>query len=182
MTLDSKHVFVLGLFCYEGNHMFKLFKHRNEIKIEAPCRGKVMSLDHSQDETFRTRTLGEGCFIQPADNKIYAPVDGKVISVFPTKHAFGIETKEGIQLMIHIGIDTVYLNGQYIVSSLNANERIYRGDVIAEFEPQKITQAGYNPDVYLFILERKGYSVSVLKENEMVEEGDCIIRCIREEE
>lgn len=159
--------------------MFKLFS-KTEIKIEAPCKGELKTLEYSSDEIFRTGVLGEGCFIVPKGNEIYAPIDGKIINLFPTNHAIGIETKEGIQILIHIGIDTVYLDGKYIKSDLKVGDRVHRGEVILEFYPDKIQESGYNSDVYLFIVEKKGYRIELLKKNIYVDEEEYIIRCIKE--
>ena len=99
-----------------------------EIEICAPCDGMLFPLESSADAVFAAKTLGEGFFIQPSDTLIYAPLSGTISALFPTKHAIGIQSEEGIEVLLHIGIDTVYAKGLPIESDVRIHERIRRGE------------------------------------------------------
>ena len=87
-------------------------KKRN-LEIHAPVEGKVISLTDVEDKAFASEALGKGIAFMPEEDMIYAPVSGEVVTLFPTQHAIGLKTDYGIEVLIHIGIDTVELNGKY---------------------------------------------------------------------
>lgn len=91
--------------------MFKFFKSK-EIEIVAPMTGKAVAITEVEDPVFGEKMIGDGLAIEPTDGLVLAPCKGKVVQIFPTNHAVGIETKEGFDLLIHLGIDTVELNGE----------------------------------------------------------------------
>lgn len=93
--------------------MFSFFRKTNnkQVQVFNPTKGKVISLKAINDGVFSEKMLGDGFAVVPDSNEIYAPVAGKVMNTFPTKHAICIETKEGVEVLIHIGLDTVDLNG-----------------------------------------------------------------------
>ena len=83
------------------------------MKIYSPIKGKLVSIEAVTDPVFAQKMMGEGVAIIPSDSKVVSPVEGTVVSVFPTKHAFGIETENGVEILIHIGLDTVELKGKH---------------------------------------------------------------------
>ncbi|MEO1768798.1 PTS sugar transporter subunit IIA [Candidatus Enterococcus ferrettii] len=91
--------------------MFKRFK-KNKKEIYCPVNGEVIAIEAVNDPVFASKAMGDGFAVEPLDGAIYAPMTGKVTSVFPTKHAIGLVTDDGLELLIHIGIDTVALNGE----------------------------------------------------------------------
>lgn len=94
--------------------MFKLFKNKKQegISVTAPCSGRVIPISEVNDPIFSKKVLGEGFAVVTENQMIYAPLTGHVTSVFPTKHALGIKSEDGIEYLIHIGIDTVELQGK----------------------------------------------------------------------
>lgn len=90
--------------------MLKIFKPK-DIKIIAPMTGNIMSIQDVPDKVFAQKMIGDGLAIVPTDGLVVSPCQGRVVQIFPTNHAIGIETKEGLDLLIHLGIDTVELNG-----------------------------------------------------------------------
>ncbi|MGG5329370.1 PTS sugar transporter subunit IIA [Enterococcus sp. AZ163] len=91
--------------------MFKRFK-KNKKEIYCPVNGEVIAIGAVSDPVFASKAMGDGFAVEPLDGAIYAPMTGKVTSIFPTKHAIGLVTDDGLELLIHIGIDTVALNGE----------------------------------------------------------------------
>lgn len=112
--------------------------------IDSPVKGNMIPIENVSDPTFAQKILGDGIAVMPEDGKIYAPVDGKVASVFDTKHMVGLETEQGSQILIHIGIDTVKLNGKYFTCHVKANDYVKKGELLIEFDKGNIEKEGYD--------------------------------------
>lgn len=112
--------------------------------IASPIKGKVMPLKDIKDPTFSSGVMGNGVGILPAEGKVYAPFDGMIEAVFPTNHALGIKSNDGIEMMIHIGIDTVKLKGQNFTAHVKSGENVKKGDLLIEFDKEAISKAGYD--------------------------------------
>lgn len=123
-----------------------LFKEDKASKniICAPVTGKVIPLNEVNDSTFASGVLGQGVGIIPTEGKIYAPFEGKVDMVFDTKHALGLTSVGGMQLLIHVGINTVELDGKYFTTHVKDGDLIKKGDILLEFDISKIKEAGYD--------------------------------------
>ncbi len=137
--------------------------------IASPLKGQIVKLENVEDVSFSKGLLGKGVAILPSEGKLVAPCDGLVTTIFPTGHAIGITSDEGYQILIHIGTDTVQLNGQYFTKKVEQGTRIKKGDVLIEFDIDKITQKGYrvitpiiitNTEEYLDIIETMQASVT----------------------
>ena len=138
----------------------------------------LFPLESSADAVFAANTLGEGFFIQPSDTLIYAPLSGTISALFPTKHAIGIQSEEGIEVLLHIGIDTVYAKGLPIESDVRIHERIRRGELLAQIDLTQFHRQNLCCDVYVFITDQKGYTItSVQPFNRQVYEGEVLMRC-----
>jgi PTS system, glucose subfamily, IIA component len=105
-----------------------------EIHIANPIKGEVISLDKVPDEVFSGKMLGDGFAVRPLDNKVYAPVSGVIRVLFPTKHAVAIKTDEGIEVLVHIGIDTVKLGGEGFEVYVQKGDSVKRGDLLITFD------------------------------------------------
>ncbi|MBC8589046.1 PTS sugar transporter subunit IIA [Paratissierella segnis] len=114
--------------------MLNLFKKEINVKLLAPMTGEIIELEDVPDEVFASKMIGDGLAIKPSDNEILSPCDGKIVQIFPTKHAIGIETNEGLEILIHIGIDTVVLNGNGFKSFVSQGDRVYCGDKLLEVD------------------------------------------------
>lgn len=112
--------------------------------IVSPMTGTIVALDQVPDNTFASGLLGKGVAILPDDGVVYSPVSGCVVSLFETLHAIGIKSNEGADILIHIGIDTVKLNGQYFTSHINVGDEISVGDLLISFDVKAISSAGFN--------------------------------------
>ncbi|MEW8973047.1 MAG: PTS glucose transporter subunit IIA [Tissierellaceae bacterium] len=121
--------------------MFKnLFKKREEsikkedISIFSPVEGEIISIEDTPDEVFAGKMLGDGFSIKPKGNKIYAPVSGEIKVLFPTLHAVAIETEDGLEILIHIGIDTVQLDGEGFTGHVKVGDKVKQGDLLVSFD------------------------------------------------
>ena len=106
--------------------------------------GTVLAMDQVPDSTFASGLLGEGAAIIPLTGKVIAPFYGEVASLFQTRHAIGLLSNSGIEVLIHIGIDTVKLNGQHFTTHVKVGDKIKPGDLLIEFDRQAILDAGYD--------------------------------------
>ena len=131
--------------------------NEKEIIISCPVKGKVVPLNEVPDETFSQEMLGKGVAIIPEQNQFYAPVSGEVSVVFPTGHAIGLTSEDGTELLIHIGLDTVQLNGECFHVKVQQGQKIKQGDLLVEVDLDVIKEKGYsvitpilvtNPDQY----------------------------------
>ena len=127
------------------------------MKLYAITNGKKKDLENVSDEAFSQKMMGDGIAIMSDDGCIYAPESGSIQMVFPTHHAIGLKTDEGIEVLIHIGIDTVEMNGDGFESFVNQGDHVKRGDLLVRFDVDKVIQAGYEPDVIVIITNTHQY-------------------------
>lgn len=134
----------------------------NQEVIISPLKGEVTELSKVEDEAFSTGLLGKGIAIKPVEGKVVAPAGGVVTTFFPTGHALGITTDNGTEILIHVGMDTVQLEGKYFTPRVKQGDKIKAGDVLLEFDINKIKESGFstitpviitNSDKYLDIIE-----------------------------
>ena len=111
--------------------------------IAAPANGTVIALEQVEDEAFAQGAVGKGAAILPADGKIYAPADGKVTMVFPTKHALGMQCANGLELLIHVGLNTVELKGKFFTVHVKDGDTVKKGQLLLECDIEQVRQAGY---------------------------------------
>lgn len=105
-----------------------------KAEVASPISGRLTDLSSVKDETFSSRILGDGFAVIPEEGAVYAPVDGVVASMFPTGHAVGLRTDEGLEVLIHIGLDTVQTGGKYFETAVKADQRVKKGDVLVRFD------------------------------------------------
>lgn len=125
--------------------------------VYAPISGKILPLSEVPDKTFADKTMGDGIAINPIEGKVYAPDDGKIVSIMSTKHGVMFQTKDGVQLLIHIGMDTVNLKGKYFIAHAKTGDSVKKGDLLVEFDQNAIEKAGYNLITPIIILNSKDY-------------------------
>lgn len=127
------------------------------ITIASPVSGTVVPLTEVPDPTFAQGILGPGAAVQPSEGRIVAPANGTVDMMFDTGHAVSMTTSEGAELLIHVGIDTVQLEGKHYKACCKAGQQVKKGDVLIEFDPAAIKAEGYqivtpilvcNPDAF----------------------------------
>ena len=139
--------FVLTMIFYKTNDQQVENKEATKLEEEtilAPIKGEVKPIEESSDAAFASGALGKGVVILPEEGKVYAPVTGTVTVLFPSLHAIGITSDAGVELLIHIGINTVQLNGEGFTAHIKQGDQIKQGQLLVEFDMNKIKEAGYS--------------------------------------
>ncbi len=113
------------------------------IRISSPINGTLIPLNEINDPVFASGAMGRGIAVKNPEGKVYSPFDGEITVFFPTKHAIGLKSNDGIELLIHVGMDTVKLNGEGFTSKAEAGDKVKRGQLLLEFDPNVIKKAGY---------------------------------------
>ena len=113
------------------------------VKVYAPITGKYIALEELPDEVFSQGFLGQGCGVEPEDNHVYAPIDGEIVQVAETKHAVGIQSPDGVEMLVHVGMDTVNMKGYGFDVKVNLGDKVKAGDLLMTFDADKIKEAGY---------------------------------------
>lgn len=121
-----------------------LFTKDSSIKISAPVSGKLVSIKEVNDPTFSEEILGKGVAIIPSGDQICAPADGTVSTVFPTGHAAAVTTAEGVEILIHVGLDTVKLDGKHFTIHASEGQKVSKGDLLLEADIEQIRAEGYD--------------------------------------
>ena len=129
-----------------------------DLSVNSPVEGKTIPLTQVSDEVFASGVLGKGVAVQPASGKILAPADATVSMIYPTLHAIGLILDSGIEMMIHIGIDTVKLNGKYFEKHVQDGDHVKKGQLLVSFDMQKIEQAGYDLTTTVVVTNSKNYA------------------------
>lgn len=146
------------------------------ITLYSHMNGTAVKLEDVEDEVFSQKILGEGAAVEPSEGKLYAPCDGKIDSVFDTKHAVNMVSSEGVEILLHIGIDTVKLGGQYFEAHVSDGQEVKKGDLLISFDMDKIKAAGYKVTTPLIIGNTDDYaSVEPVAQNS-VSAGDIILK------
>lgn len=137
--------------------------------IVSPVKGKLIDIGKVKDEAFSSKALGDGFAIEPEASRIVSPIDGVVTAAFPSGHAYGIENDQ-VELIVHIGIDTVQLNGEGFHSFARQGENVKKGDLLAEVDFKAIKDKGY--DITTVVIISNGLTPELMKAEAVVEEGE----------
>ena len=130
---------------------FEKLLGKGKIEIFCPVEGEVIAANEINDPTFAEEMIGKTVGIKPTDGKVYAPFNGEVLVAFDTKHAVAIKSEDGIELMIHFGLDTVKMNGEPFEMNVKVGDKINKGDVIMKADLSKIEAAGFDTVVPVVI-------------------------------
>jgi len=147
--------------------------------IATAVAGKVISLDDVSDKVFASRALGEGVGIVPTDGTIVAPVSGVLATVAATGHAYGIKTDDGVEVLVHVGIDTVRLKGEGFTVLVTKGERVTRGEVLGTVDLEVVKAAGYDPTTMVVVTNTKNLTAVTPRTGEDVGVGDTVIDITR---
>lgn len=150
-------------------------RHSSACAFNSPVEGQVIPLDEVHDDLFARKIIGDGFAVIPESGVLYAPADGVVVTVFKTGHAVSMRTENGAELIFHIGIDTVRLDGQYFSPQVNPGQAVKAGEVLVRFDLGAIIAAGYDPVVMTVVTNLEHYSVNQLIQHKQVSNHEVIM-------
>jgi PTS system beta-glucosides-specific IIC component len=151
-------------------------KVKENFVIESPLSGEVISLAEVNDEVFSQELVGKGNAIIPTEGKIVAPFDGTISVFFDSKHALGLLSDEGVEILIHVGIDTVNLEGKYFSSTLKQGDTFKKGDVLLTFDIDKIKASGYEISTPIVVTNMDAYQEIISSEHKLIKTGESLIK------
>lgn len=156
--------------------MLNLFKRnfvKNNNSICMPVNGKCMDISECNDTVFSKKIMGDGFVVESQEGTVCSPCDGTIAMIFPTKHAIGIRMKNGTEILLHIGIDTVNLNGKFFNSLCSLHDNIKIGTPLIKYDINKIKEMGYDSTIIVVVCGEQ--DVAKLHLNEYRKTGDIII-------
>ena len=156
--------------------MFDFLKKKDKgIEIGSPVKGKAVPISKVSDPTFGEEILGKGVAIQPADGKIYAPADGTIEMLFDTKHAVSMTTTEGVELLVHIGLDTVALKGEHFTAHKGNGDAVKKGDLLISLDLEAVKAAGYDVITPMVVCNTSDYQTVEAVTGSDVNPGDTVL-------
>ncbi len=150
---------------------------QTEKTIYSPLRGKMIPLNEVADEVFSSGALGQGVAVIPETSEVYAPVDGEIVLVADTKHALAFNSNNGMEVMIHMGLDTVKLDGKYFDIKVKVGEKVKKGDLIARVDFEKIKEEGYPIVTPVLVLNSDSFTEIQAESPKFVTEKDKLLTC-----
>ncbi|CDE69649.1 PTS transporter subunit IIBCA [Jutongia sp.] len=148
---------------------------QDDKAVYSPLEGKLIPMTEVPDETFASKALGDGVAVIPEKGCVYAPFDGEVEMVYDTGHAIGLVREDGMEVLIHVGINTVELGGKYYTAKVSNGQKIKKGDLLLEFDMDEIAKAGYSLVTPVIVTNSDEYEGLTRKEHGRVEPGEQII-------
>lgn len=150
--------------------------HTEAFEIKAPAEGQLITLDNVPDEVFSTGMMGQGIAIQPSNGEIFSPIDGTVQTIFPTKHAIGLVGEQGAEVLIHMGLDTVNLEGKGYDILVTEGQTVSAGEPLVNMDLQAIQSAGYQTITPVILTNSADFEAVTTQAEQTVEVGDVIIQ------
>lgn len=144
-------------------------------EVMSPLTGEVLPIEKAEDEVFASKVMGDGVVILPETTDIYAPFDGTIATLFPTKHAIGLVSDKGAEILIHIGINTVDLNGEGFKAFVKQGDSVTKGDKLISFDKVAIENAGYSSQTMVIITNGSNYNQIIKHDNQFSQTGDLIL-------
>ncbi len=148
--------------------------------ISAPLEGEVIPLVEAADPAFSSEALGKGAVIEPSLGEVYAPFDGVIETLFPSKHAIGLKSNQGVELLIHVGINTVELDGKHFEAFVSQGQEVKKGDLLLKFDIDAIKEAGYNVQVPIVVTNTKTFGNVLPTDTKRVGREDVLLTVIAE--
>lgn len=146
-----------------------------KIALASPLKGKVLKLSEVKDEAFASGVLGQGAAVEPEEGVLYAPADGTVSALFPTGHAIGLTTQTGLELLMHVGMDTVQLEGKGFKAFVETGETVKQGQKLLEFDRKLISEAGYSLVTPVLVTNSDDFEQVEITGDEKVKAGDLLL-------
>ena len=159
----------------------KMFeKNAKTISLKAVEDGRTIPMDEVNDQTFAQELLGPGIAIVPSNGTVVSPINGTIATVMDTKHAVCIQGEDGLELIVHAGLDTVELNGKYYQTYKEIGDQVKAGDVLLEFDLEEITKAGYDVTTPIVITNLGDYKITKCLTGQQVKAGEEVIQLTKE--
>lgn len=159
----------------------KMFeKNAKTISLKAVEDGRTIPMDEVNDQTFAQELLGPGIAIVPSNGTIVSPINGTIATVMDTKHAVCIQGEDGLELIVHAGLDTVELNGKYYQTYKEIGDQVKAGDVLLEFDLEEITKAGYDVTTPIVITNLGDYKITKCLTGQQVKAGEEVIQLTKQ--
>ncbi|MGD8192040.1 beta-glucoside-specific PTS transporter subunit IIABC [Brevibacillus ginsengisoli] len=150
-------------------------KVKSDEEVVSPMEGAVIPLANVSDSTFSSEAMGKGIAIEPTAGRVVSPVNGTVTVAFKTKHAIGLVSDRGAEILIHVGIDTVQLEGKYFTSHVNQGDQVKVGDLLVEFDIAKIKEAGYEVVTPIIVTNTSNYTKITPTSQKSVNEREALL-------
>ena len=159
----------------------KMFeKNAKTISLKAVEDGRTIPMDEVNDQTFAQELLGPGIAIVPSNGTVVSPINGTIATVMDTKHAVCIQGEDGLELIVHAGLDTVELNGKYYQTYKEIGDQVKAGDVLLEFDLEEITKAGYAVTTPIVITNLGDYKITKCLTGQQVKAGEEVIQLTKQ--
>jgi sugar PTS system EIIA component len=153
--------------------MINLFKKKNEVVVHACVEGQLKDIKEVNDPMFAGELIGKGMVIEPTSHTVVSPVNGTILTVFPTNHALGILCENGLELLIHIGIDTVKLKGEGFKAFVKEGQTVNVGDLLVEVDIELVKEKGYSIDTLMVVTSvKESYKIEYTEVNRKVKSSD----------
>jgi len=150
------------------------------ISLKAVEDGRTIPMDEVNDQTFAQELLGPGIAIVPSNGTVVSPINGTIATVMDTKHAVCIQGEDGLELIVHAGLDTVELNGKYYQTYKEIGDQVKAGDVLLEFDLEEITKAGYDVTTPIVITNLGDYKITKCLTGQQVKAGEEVIQLTKQ--
>ncbi|MCI9200763.1 MAG: PTS transporter subunit EIIC [Lachnospiraceae bacterium] len=150
-----------------------------KLEIASPIKGKAMKLASIKDDAFASGVLGKGAAVLPEEGKVFAPADGEVTALFPTLHAIGMKTEEDVEILIHIGLDTVQLNGEGFEAMVQCGDKVKKGQLLIAFDKELIEGKGYCLETPVIITNSDDFLDVVETAEGEVEPGNSLVKILK---
>ena len=143
--------------------------------VMSPLSGEVVPLSEVKDEVFSSEAMGKGCAVIPSEGKVYAPFDGTIVGLLESHHAVGLESKNGIEVLIHVGMDTVKLNGKHFTCHVEQDQKVAKGQLLLEFDIEAIKKEGYEIITPVIITNSDEFTDVETEVSGKVNQGDLLL-------
>lgn len=163
-----------------GNVALEQEKAKKTISLSSPLKGEVLPLNEIKDDAFSLGVLGKGIGMIPEEGKVYAPIDGEVSALFPTFHAIGLKGDNGVEVLIHVGMNTVQLEGEGFTPHVKQGDRVKQGQLLMEFDKNLIVEKGYSLETPIIISNSDNYLDILDTDDKKVSVGDAILTIVTE--
>ena len=156
--------------------MFDFLKKKNKQEIYAPIKGKCISIENVSDKVFSSKMMGDGIAFEPMTNQVFAPCDAIVSMIASSKHAIGLINSDGLEILIHVGLDTVNYMGKGFIVNVKKQQKVKKGELLMTFDKDFFEKENVCLTIPMVITNSKEYHLELFNINENVCDEDIVIR------